>query len=208
MRSSRINFSQVFRLNEADIKRTSCGFIKLPVRVSRIGVMAYKDSAGKSYNEFKPPEELFNENAMATLQDVPVTDKHPEEVFVRPYNWKKLAVGFVPGKPEIDQDYYLSSELVISDQNMIDAVCRKFKSGQDQQVSAGYSANIIEEKGEWNGEPYDSVQRDIQFNHCALVDVGRAGSDVKLIWPEDKKDSKPVLNSPESKSFRYASIFI
>ena len=198
-RAARINFSQILRTDGAGFQETSCGFAKLPFRVSRVGCMEYKDEDGKSYVEFKPPEELFNFDSMESLKCVAVTNKHPKEVFVTKKNSKKLMVGFIPEFPEIEEEYYLKAEMVITDAEIIEALEKKFMAGEDQEISAGYSAVIEDEVGEWNGEKFQAVQREIVFNHCALVDVGRAGEDVKILWP-NRSDSQSAI--------RYASVFV
>lgn len=189
-KSVRIQFHQILRLNAADLERTSCGFIKLPVRVSRVGVMIYKDGKGKSYPEFKPPEELFREETKKSLCYIPVTDKHPKTALVRPYNVKELSVGMVVDEGKEDMEYFLSSSMVITDQKVIDRICDKFNKGETQEVSAGYEAQIHEEPGIFNGEKYVTVQRDVVFNHLALVDLGRAGPDVKIVFPVEGFNTK------------------
>lgn len=204
-KSIRVNFSQVFRVDEKDLERTPCGFLKIALRVSRIGVMEYKNSSGKAYNEYKPPEELFKPETMDSLRHVAVTNKHPSEMFVRPYNSQRLMVGFVCGNPVLEQDYYLNSEICLTRQDIIDSVIQKFNNGENQEVSAGYSATIEEARGDYNGERYDAIQKDIQFNHVALVDVGRAGKEVRLVWPNEKQSK---ADSVEFADFRYCSNFI
>ena len=179
----RINFSQVFNVKKADLDYTPCGFLKLPVRVSRIGVMEYRNANDEPTYECKPPEELFNPKTMESLRHIPVTDKHPQAMFVTPENSKELMVGFMSGEPIIEDDTYLSSDLIITDQTIIDRLVKKFDNNETQEVSAGYSATIEKTPGTFIDTHYDTVQRDVVFNHCALVSVGRAGRDCRLIFP-------------------------
>ena len=51
----------------------------------------------------------------------------------------------------------------------------KIDSGK-QQVSCGYTCDIEDKPGEYNGTRYDRVQRNIKYNHLAIVHRGRAGS--------------------------------
>ena len=164
--------------------------------------MIYKDSTGKEYLEYKPPEELFKIQTIDSLKNVAVTDKHPQEMFIRPYNSQRLMVGFVCGEPRIEQDYYLSSEIILTRQDIIDSVIQKFQSGENQEVSAGYSASIQEAQGNYNGEKYNAIQTDIVFNHVAMVDIGRAGKEVRLVWPNEKQSK---ANSGDFPDFRYCT---
>ena len=202
----RVNFSQVFKVDAKELERTSVGFLKLPVRISRIGCMVYKDTEGNEYNEFKPPEELFKKDTMESLQYVTVTDKHPSEMLVRPYNNKRLSVGMVVEKGVKDEGFYLKSNLIITEQEIIDRIIKKFNNGERQEVSAGYEATIVEEDGEFDGVEYKSIQRDIVYNHCALVDLGRAGPECSIQFP---KNNEIHLNSTDqSLNFRYSTTLI
>lgn len=49
-----------------------------------------------------------------------------------------------------------------------------------RELSLGYSYTPEFKSGEFNGTRYDFVMRDIKANHLALVEVGRAGSDVRV----------------------------
>ena len=50
------------------------------------------------------------------------------------------------------------------------------------EVSAGYTCDVVDESGEYNGEPFDVRQTNIRANHAALGPRGwgRAGPDVAL----------------------------
>jgi hypothetical protein len=47
------------------------------------------------------------------------------------------------------------------------------------EVSCGYHCDVDETPGEFEGQRYDRVQRNIRYNHVAVVERGRAG-DAKL----------------------------
>lgn len=69
---------------------------------------------------------------------------------------------------------YLAASLTVTDAEAI----RKIENGERMELSAAYFFTPVLENGEWNGKPYDFVMTDIQGNHVALVEEGRAGSDV------------------------------
>jgi hypothetical protein len=50
-----------------------------------------------------------------------------------------------------------------------------------QELSLGYSVNLIEEAGEYDGERYDFRQTEIEYNHLAIVPSARAGSEARII---------------------------
>ena len=67
------------------------------------------------------------------------------------------------------------------------------ESGEKCELSIGYDCEIHKEAGEYGGQPYDFVQRNIKIQHVALVECGRAGADVKV---SDSKDI--ILNSQKT----------
>lgn len=70
---------------------------------------------------------------------------------------------------------YLKSELVVWPGEAIEAI----KDGSQKELSCGYRYRADMTPGTApDGERYDGVMRDIIFNHCALVEEGRAGPDV------------------------------
>ncbi len=50
---------------------------------------------------------------------------------------------------------------------------KAIESGQKTDLSAGYRYTPIMEPGTYNGQPYDGRMTDIQFNHVAIVEIGR-----------------------------------
>ncbi len=69
---------------------------------------------------------------------------------------------------------YLKNSLVVWAQDAIDAI----ESGQRRELSAAYRYRADMSPGQYQGQPYDGVMRDIRGNHVALVVMGRAGPDV------------------------------
>lgn len=65
----------VGRLNHA--QRTGAGGARVLVSISRTGVQIYTDSRGNTVREYRPPEEVFAADRLATLASVPVTVGHP-----------------------------------------------------------------------------------------------------------------------------------
>src|SRR5262249_40249598 len=64
-----------------------------------------------------------------------------------------------------------------------------------------------EASGEWNGERYDAIQRNIRGNHVALVDVARAGPEARVrmdaaVMVETPKGAPPVPQETQTMKFR------
>jgi hypothetical protein len=155
-------------------ERTPQGFLRIPVYATRSGVFKYKTQDGRTIREFRPPDEVFSEDSMKTLRGAPVTLRHPP-VMVGPDNVKDFMKGYLSDDVKRDEDK-LSAVAYIADALAISAV---EKDGL-REVSCGYLADLEESPGEYEGEGYDYVQRNIRYNHLAIVDRGRAGPEVRL----------------------------
>ena len=53
-------------------------------------------------------------------------------------------------------------------------------------LSAGYKAEFEEKAGQYQGQPFSHIQKDIYINHIALVDNPRAGDDAKIFDSKGK----------------------
>lgn len=196
----------VQRFDIAEIKkaaRTPQGFLKAPVRATRTGIFVYKDAKGNEVRELRLPEEVFTKPSMESLVMIPITNNHPYE-FVDSFNAKTHMVGYTGENVYKDEDTFLSTTAIITDERTI----KEVESKEKEQVSLGYKAALEMKNGFWNGkaitengtddERFDAIQRDIRYNHLAVVPAGRAGADVKLrldsennLVPQiDREDSK------------------
>ena len=161
---------------------TDEGFLKVPARISRIGIQEYlavemgitDKEPGAIIRVYRPEEEVFSEDSLASFATKPITDNHPPEL-VTSKNAKQFSVGHVG--PEVTRDGMFAQTLLhITDADAI----TKIESGK-VELSNGYTADI-----EWtpgispNGEQYDAIQRNIKGNHVAIVEKGRAGSECRL----------------------------
>lgn len=155
-------------------EKTPQGFLRVPVYATRAGVFSYKTGDGKIIREFRPPEEVFKADSLATLAGAPVTLRHPPEM-ITPENVSLYQKGYALESIKQDGDK-VSGTLIISHADAIGAV----ESEGLREVSCGYLADLIEEAGSYEGQSYDFVQRNIKYNHIAIVDKGRAGPDVRI----------------------------
>jgi len=161
------------------------GFLTAPVTLSRIGVQYYsgeelgiKDRLKEKFGVFRSPEEVFHPDSLGSYKNLTVTDNHPAG-FVTVNNVKKLQVGQVS---EVEKTGDTSSGVItITDSDVI----TKIGKGKIE-VSVGYSNNLVEKKGVFDGLEYEYLQTDIRANHLAIVDAGRCGSDCKITMDKGK----------------------
>lgn len=176
-------------------KRLDNGFLKIPVSATRSGIFVYRDAAtGEEWRELRPPEEVFKKDSLDTLKGVPVTNDHPS-VMVDSMNARQFMVGYTSDNVSRDK-MLIKTSATVTEQSMIDMI----EAGEKREVSMGYQADIDWTPGEYRGERYDAVQRNIRYNHLAIVRRGRAGPDVKV-----HLDSKQPDRTTDEKSLRLDS---
>ena len=122
----------------------------------------------KVYMLLRCPTEL--QRALPTFQGLQLLERHTPVSSEEPE--KDSTVGSIGTVVEMDGDNVYSS-LRVYDQNAIDLI----ESEKLNQLSAGYAYTADMTSGEWNGEHYDGVMRNIHGNHVALVERGRIGED-------------------------------
>lgn len=154
--------------------RTPQGGLRVPASLTRSGVFLYHRADGSEVREYRPEDEVFKADSLASLPGAPVTALHPA-VPVRADNYREHAKGHV-GDSVVRNGERVSATLYVQDGALVSAIER----GDMREVSCGYTCDIEETPGEHNGERYDRVQRSISYNHVAIVPVGRAGSSVSL----------------------------
>lgn len=151
------------------------GGILLDAAVARVGVLTYSDG-DRTWNELLPEEEVFAANSTDTLRGSAVTVLHPPEM-VTAETWERDAVGHPTGDASRDGDFLVVPVAV----QRADAV-KRVSSGDLHDVSTGYTCRVEPSPGVWRGQPYDAVQRELRYNHLALLPEGdgRAGVQVSL----------------------------
>lgn len=197
------------RFDTASFKATvdENGFLVDTPVVARLGVQVYYTDDGSEVREFRPSEEVFKEESLASYQGKPMTLDH---VFVNSDNAKDLVVGSVTGKAEALGSTVIAP-IVVYSQKAIDEA----RAGNAKELSVGYSAYLDETPGWGNpvtGEyvlksdakesdvptdwqEFDAIQRDIRVNHLAMVFRGRAGV-AKLNM--DGQQENPYTDSVDS----------
>ncbi|MEF3068033.1 DUF2213 domain-containing protein [Pandoraea apista] len=123
----------------------------------------------KVYMLLRDPQEL--EAGAATFNNIPLLSKHIPVTVDDPQ--KEIVVGST-GTDAVFQAPYLKNSLVIWDAVAIAGV----DSREQCELSSAYWYDADMTPGVYENTPYDGVMRNIRGNHVALVEVGRAGSDV------------------------------
>ena len=123
----------------------------------------------KVYRLFRDPVEL--ERAAPTFARLPVLSEHVPVTVDAPR--PDLVVGAIGSEVTFTAPY-LDADLCVWDATAIAGI----ETDKVRELSCAYRYVPVMEPGEFEGQPYDGRMTEIQGNHLALVEVGRAGSDV------------------------------
>lgn len=156
-----------------DYAETPEGYLTVRVPITRPGVFPYQRTDGTVQMEAKLPDEIFSDLTIRSARSKPITDNHPNEP-VTLDNYNVYAKGMSHTDVQVE-DLKLYVSLTITDKALIN----KIHEGK-REISIGFMSDIVAETGAYNGQNYDYVQRNIEINHIAIVEQGRAGSEVAI----------------------------
>jgi hypothetical protein len=168
--------------------RTAEGFLSGRAIITSVGVFTYLNADGSKTRELRPPEEVFDRDSLASMKMKPVVNDHPDEK-VTDENVKKYQVGSLGSNPsstvqEHDWDgsytdwekrtdgFHVAIDMIVNNADAINDVLNGKRA-----LSMGYECEIeMAPPGSvWCGMEYDCIQRNIRYNHVAIVDTARAG---------------------------------
>jgi hypothetical protein len=195
-----VNMSEYFtqcRLFNADLKNENAwridsdGFLRCTTSVLKSCVMNYAphelgDQLPESLRDkkmirlFVPEDEIVKAEALKTLEGKPIVVGH---------EWQKGgsidAVGSVAGTPAFNNESkLLIADILVHDPAIIKRITDARAEGRLVDQSAAYLAEVKWTPGTTeDGESYDGVQRNLHYNHIALLPkgAGRAGEDVRIL---------------------------
>ncbi len=175
------------------------GFLIATAKLARSGIQPYRasefsDTSGdpmRILSIYRPPEEVFAPESLASFENAPLTNDHPSSSFVTADNWRHLALGSVRNIRQ--QDGYVIGDLIVQDKSTI-ALIESGKVG----LSAGYQSQKEMTPGVTpDGQSYDGIQRNIRVNHIALVRSPRCGPTCRI---EDSNPNGEMMTSDSNKT--------
>lgn len=169
----------VGKIVERQDRFTPEGFLKVTAVVTRTGVFNYRNVDGSLRRELRHPDDVMLEDSLDTMKMIPMTNQHPQSKLVNQDNVKQLSIGFT-GESVKPDGKFIKIPVTITDRKAVDDVME----GRDE-LSLGYEIDLFEEAGDYDGERYDFRQRNIRYNHLAIVDAARAGSAAKIHLDSD-----------------------
>lgn len=150
------------------------GMMRVKARVARTGVQVYRMADGSTVRRYRPPEEVFAPDSMASWDRLVITADHPPK-FIDANNAKQYQRG-ATGTQATRDGKFLVLDLLISDGDLVGDVL----ANRRRQISGGYKALIDRTPGTSpDGEVYDEVMREIRGNHVAMVGAARGGPELQ-----------------------------
>lgn len=113
--------------------RTAEGFVQDTAVVTRTGIFEYRQPDGSIRREYRPPEEVFHPDSLASFKGKPITDGHPG--LVTNQNAKLHVVGACLSEGRADGENVVC-DLIIYDTAPIDA--------GKKEISVGYKLELDE----------------------------------------------------------------
>jgi hypothetical protein len=167
--------------------------------ISKVGVFEYSGQQispdlepNRIYKVFRSEEALNNEETINSFRLLPWTDDHtmlsgkPEDGLTDPA--RKGVHGI------IGENVYFEAPYLKANVKIFSAQLAKLINSGKQELSIGYRCVYEAKNGEYDGEQYEFLQKNIMGNHLALVDEGRSGHDVAVLdhfkFTLDSKDLK------------------
>ncbi len=166
--------NKVIRLDSIPLESTHFtpeGYLIDRPIVTSVGIFEYNNSDGTVRRELRLPEEVFAEESLASYQGKPVIITH-DAGYVSKDNVQDENIGTILSKGYQDGDNVRAKIVIHNTDAMKECGLR--------ELSLGYNLDIEETPGEWNGQRYDAIQRNIRVNHLALVQEARAGDQARL----------------------------
>ena len=178
--------------------------------ISKVGVFPYSGAQigdpsldpDKLYQVYRPESSLNNPETINSFRLLPWTDEHAmlgsDSDGMTPAERK--GIHGIIGEDVYYDDGYLKANLKIFSNKL----AKLIEQGK-KELSIGYRCLYDIVSGEYDGQQYDAIQREIRGNHLALVGEGRSGPDVAVldhfVITLDSKDlTMPDIKRPEDKA--------
>ena len=172
----------VFRLDSLPLNQTyytAEGYLIDRPIVTSTGIFEYLNPDGSIRRELRLPEDVFDPQSLASYKGKPIIVTHDAGLITKDNVGREevgtiLSEGYRSGND-------VRAEIIIHDTDTM-------KRAGLKALSLGYNLDLDETPGEWNGQHYDAIQRNIRINHLALVREARAGEQARLnIDSRDRK---------------------
>ena len=151
--------------------------------LSKVGVFPYLGKTisedlepNKVYYVLRPEEELSKEETLETFKLIPIVDDHTmlgNKEGMQPAEEKGI-------HGVIGDNVYYKDGVIYGDLKIFSETLKEEIENGKKELSMGYFCDYELTDGEYEGQPYQAIQRNLKINHIALVNEGRMGADVRV----------------------------
>ena len=168
------------------LTRLPTGVVRADCVCTTTGVFPYirQRADGSTYTswELRHPDQVLSPASLSTVDGAVVTLGHTDDG-VNPKNITKVSKGTLDSDVEgawreSEKKGYVRVSLKVLDQEVADLLEQAQKESSNVEVSMGYTADIVERSGVWNGVAFDAEQTNIKYFELAIVDRGRMNYDL------------------------------
>lgn len=166
--------SKVIRLDSLPLNQTYYtpeGYLVDRPILTSTGIFEYHNPDGSIRRELRLPEDVFDPESLKSYKGRPIIITHDAGLVTKD-NVADNQIGTVLTEGYRSGDD-VRAEIIIHDTDEMRAAGLK-------ELSLGYNLDLEEKPGEWEGQHYDAIQRNIRINHLALVREARAGEQARL----------------------------
>lgn len=132
----------------------------------------------KIYYVLRSEQELMSPEAIKSFELLPITKGHrmlgPAEQGLTPA--EKIPLQGIVGEKVFAEGDTLYANIKVTSEQAKDDINKGLK-----ELSLGYFCQWAKESGDYKGQHYDFVQKNIRGNHLAIVPLGRMGHDVRVM---------------------------
>ena len=185
--------AKVIRYDSIPLKATYTaeGYLRDTPIVTSVGIFDYHNEDGSLRKELRLPEHVFAPESLKSYKGKPVIVTHDAGTVTK-NNVEQEAIGTILSDGIRDGND-VRAEIIIHDTD-------ELKRCGLKELSLGYSLDLIEEPGEWQGQHYDAIQTNIMINHLALVANARAGEQARLNIDGKDTSKKGGKNMAETRT--------
>lgn len=177
--------TKVIRLDSMPLSQTYFtpeGYLKDTPILTSTGIFEYSNPDGSVRRELRLPEDVFEKESLESYKGKPIIITH-DAGLIDKENVSENTIGTILSEGRKDGND-VRADIIIHDTD-------EMKRYGLKELSLGYSLDLDETPGEWKGQHYDSVQKNIRINHLALVREARAGEQARLNI--DSRDKSSIL---------------
>lgn len=164
----------VIRLDSLPLDQTyytSEGYLVDRPILTSTGIFEYANPDGSIRKELRLPEDVFDPESLKSYKGRPIIITHDAGLVTKDnVQGNQIGTILTDGYRSGDD---VRAEIIIHDTDGM-------KKAGLKELSLGYNLDLDETPGEWNGQHYDAIQRNIRINHLALVREARAGERARL----------------------------